>query len=127
MQTCRQCGAVLRPDLGWCGLCFTRVPEVEHTLQGAMRDRAAGAPVAPSEFSRWKASPTSFGPTGRTLLSIGLLIGLLVGEPMLRGLTFVWVGIDVPGPGFVLLYAAVAVPGAAYLLVSRIWKRVRVA
>lgn len=93
----------------------------------AIRDRAAGAPVAPSEFSRWRASPTSFGPAGRTLLSLGLLVGLVIGEPITRGFIFASVGLDVPGTGFVLLYAALALPLGAYLLVGRIWKRVRVA
>jgi hypothetical protein len=26
METCRNCGAELSPDIAWCGLCFTPVP-----------------------------------------------------------------------------------------------------
>jgi hypothetical protein len=92
-----------------------------------MRDRSAGAPIKPTEFSRWKGSATSFGPLGRILLTIGVIVGLVIGEPMLRGFILASVGFDVPGPGFVAFYAVVAVPLCAWLIVTKIWKRVRVA
>jgi hypothetical protein len=91
-----------------------------------MRDRAAGAPITPTEFSRWRGSPTSFGPVGRTMLTIGVLVGLVIGEPLTRGLILAAVGFDPSGPGFMVFYAALAVPLCAYLIVVRIWKRVRV-
>jgi hypothetical protein len=97
------------------------------SLQDAMRDRRPGAPVEPSEFSRWKGSATSFGPVGRVLLTVAVLIGLVVGEPMTRGFILSAVGFDVPGQGFLLFYAAIAVPLCAWLIVMKIWKRVRVA
>ena len=35
------------------------------------------------------------------------------------------IGMDVPGNGLIVLYAAAAIPGAAYLL-ARVWKRERI-
>jgi hypothetical protein len=117
------------PDLEWCGQCFAalpRVPEDRASLQIAVRQRAAGAPVVPSEFSRWRSSPTSFGPVGRSLLTVLTLIGLVAGYPLLRGFILAAVGMDVPGTGFVIMYVVLAIPAGLYL-VGRIWKRVRVA
>ena len=91
-----------------------------------MRDRAVGVPITTMRFSRWRAGPTSFGPFGRTLLTLGVLIGLVIGEPLMRGLMVAMVGFDPNGQGFLVFYAALAVPLCAYLIVVRIWKRVRV-
>jgi hypothetical protein len=117
-------------DLEWCGQCLVALPrqqpEDRASLQVAMRQRAAGAPVTPSEFSRWRGSPTNVGPVGRSLLTIGTLLGLVAGYPMLRGFILAAVGFDVPGSGFVIMYVVLAIPAALYLI-SRIWKRVRVA
>jgi hypothetical protein len=63
---------------------------------------------------------------GRALLTLGALVGLVIGEPMLRGFILASVGFDVPGVGFVIFYVVLAVPAFAYLA-SRIWRRVRVA
>jgi hypothetical protein len=129
VDTCPRCGARVTPDLEWCGQCLAalpRRPDDRDSLQVAMRRRAAGAPVAPSEFSRWRSSPTSFGPVGRSLLTIGMLLGLVAGYPLLRGFILAAVGFDVPGSGFVIMYVVLAIPAGLYL-VGRIWKRVRVA
>jgi hypothetical protein len=77
-------------------------------------------------FSRWKAGPTSFGPTGRMLLSIGVLIAAVIGYPLVRGGILAAVGFDVPGNGFMLLYAGLALPTATYVL-TRVWRPVRIA
>jgi hypothetical protein len=91
-----------------------------------MRDRGGGAPVTASEFSRWRGGPTTFGPVGRSFLTIGMLLVLVAGYPLLRGFILAMVGFDVPGTGFVIMYVALAVPSGLYLG-TRIWKRVRVA
>ena len=133
MDKCRLCGATLAPDLGWCGRCFTPRPTPSQpvaertTLQNAMRDRAAGTAVVHAEFSRWRGGPTSYGPLGRTLLTLAVLIGLVIGEPLMRGLMVATVGFDPSGSGFMVFYAVLAVPVCAYLIVVRIWKRVRIA
>ena len=50
---------------------------------------------------------------------------LIVGYPILRGLIFTVIGMDVPGTGLIFLYALAAIPGAVYLL-TRVWKRERI-
>ena len=77
------------------------------------------------EFSRWRGGATSFGPIGRAFLTLGVIVLLIVGYPILRGLIFTVIGMDVPGNGLIVLYAAAAIPGAAYLL-ARVWKRERI-
>ena len=135
METCSACGAVRSPDLQWCGRCyapFDRAAPAAAPQPAAPRrmprtpGATAAAPPHEAEFSRWRASSTSFGPVGRALLSLLVLAGVVIGYPLVRGLIFSLVGLDVPGTGFLALYAVVAIPAAAYLL-SRIWRRVRVA
>ena len=92
-----------------------------------MRHRTVGNELAPAGFSRWRGSSTSFGPVGRTVMTIGLLVALVVGEPLARGLVFISLGTDVPTYGFMALYGAMAVPIVVYLIVAKVWKRVRVA
>jgi hypothetical protein len=60
------------------------------------------------------------------LLSILVVVGVVVGYPIVRGLIFTTIGLDVPGIGFLMLYAIFALPAAGYLF-ARIWRRVRVA
>ena len=57
METCRNCGAALSPDIEWCGLCFTptgRVPEKELIVLpdvDADAERAAPDPWTNALFS----------------------------------------------------------------------------
>jgi hypothetical protein len=77
------------------------------------------------EFSRWRGGAISFGPIGRAFLTLGVIVLLIVGYPILRGLIFTVIGMDAPGNGLIVPYAAAAIPGAAYLL-ARVWKRERI-
>jgi hypothetical protein len=76
-------------------------------------------------YSRWRGGPTSFGPGGRIMLSVGILIGMVVGYPMVRGGMLAAVGFDVPGKGFMLLYTGLAIPAATFLLL-RVWRLARI-
>ena len=98
------------------------------TLQERLRQQAppGRAERAQATFSRWRGSDTSFGPIGRILLTIGAIILLVAGEPMLRGFIVVSIGFDVPGTGFIVLYVVAAIPAGIYLF-GRIWKRTRIA
>jgi hypothetical protein len=131
VDTCKSCGAALTPDLEWCGRCFAPVA----------RDQPAGGEEAPmwirtqrrervtfeeAAYSRWKAGPTSFGGFGRILLTLLLLAGAVVGYPMARGGMFALIGFDIPGRPFMIGYAVVAAIVVLFLL-TRIWKRARVA
>jgi hypothetical protein len=134
MRTCPHCGARVTDGLAWCNQCYEALPAEGAVAASAAEPplwirsnvgRPARAEVAP-EFSRWRGGATSFGPIGRSLLTLGVLMLLVVGYPMLRGLVFTVLGVDVPGSGFILMYVCVAIPAGAYLL-SRVWKRERVA
>ena len=76
-------------------------------------------------FSRWGASATSFGPLGRILLTLGLIVGLIIGFPIGLGGVSLVVG-DIPSKGFLAIYLVVAVPGGVWCAL-RIWRSVRVA
>jgi hypothetical protein len=115
----------------WCGQCFATLPTPPEDASLQVRLRPHAPPirdvVPPAVYSRWRRSDTSFGPVGRALLTLGLTLALIAGEPMLRGFIVISVGFDVPSAGFLIFYVvAVAVPAGLYLT-TRIWRRVRVA
>jgi hypothetical protein len=137
MRTCPSCGARVADDLEWCNQCYAALPAIseptEAVAAGSVEERPLwtrahiGNPqvkIAP-EFSRWRGGATSFGPFGRALLTLGVIMMLIVGYPILRGLIFTVIGMDIPGSGLILLYAVAAIPGAVYLL-TRVWKRERI-
>ena len=134
MQTCPSCRARVADELAWCNQCYTSLAPAAAPEASApderplwLRSDASGSRIEQaSEFSRWRKGPTSFGPIGRLLLSLGVLVLLVVGYPFLRGFMVASVGFDVPGTGFVIMYVCVAIPTGAYLL-SRVWKRQRIA
>ena len=139
MQTCPTCGARVVNDLEWCNQCYSKLPsaaspemtaaivappEVQRPLW--VRSNIGQPEVKTAqEFSRWRGGATSFGPVGRILLTLGVLVMLIVGYPLLRGLVYAVGGMDVPGVGFILMYACAALPAGAYMLI-RVWKRERI-
>lgn len=135
MRTCPSCGARVADDLEWCNQCYSALPAVQATVETVTAEgerplwtRAhVGNPQVKieSEFSRWRGGATSFGPFGRALLTLGVIVMLIVGYPILRGLIFTVIGMDIPGSGLILLYAVAAIPGSVYLL-TRVWKRERI-
>ncbi len=118
-------------DAAWCGQCFTsRARSEEHANDGVAGALAARRPPPREEahtptYSRFRGSPTSFGPVGRTILSLLTMVGLVIGYPMMRGLMVATVGVDVPGRGFAAMYATIAITAGLYVF-SRIWKPTRV-
>jgi len=138
MRTCPTCGAGGADDLEWCNQCYSALPAVPAPAEAVSASAAEGErplwtrahvgnpPVKiEPEFSRWRGGATSFGPIGRALLTLGVIVMLIVGYPILRGLIFTVIGMDIPGSGLILLYAVAAIPAAVYLL-SRVWKRERI-
>jgi len=138
MRTCPSCGARVADNLEWCNQCYAALPADEAPAEPAAASPVEGErplwtrahignpPVKiEPEFSRWRGGTTSFGPFGRGLLTLGVIVMLIVGYPILRGLIFTVIGMDVPGDGLILLYAVAAIPGAVYLL-NRGWKRERI-
>jgi hypothetical protein len=132
MERCPRCSASVGDGASWCGQCFASLPAEDppgtaRSASGAARIRGPRPPepVHRPTYSRWRGSPTSFGPFGRGLQSFLALIALVIGYPLLRGFMVAAVGFDVPGSGFLAMYAVLAACAYGYLL-SRIWQRTRV-
>jgi hypothetical protein len=136
MPTCPTCGAHVADDLEWCNQCYAALPAVPAPITTDAPAETArplwvrsnvGQPEAKTEpaFSRWRGGATSFGPVGRILLTLGVIAMLIVGYPLLRGLIFSIIGLDVPGAGLIVLYVCAALPAGAYML-NRVWKRERI-
>lgn len=139
MRTCPSCGAHVTDDLAWCNQCYSALPavavpaatavveapvETERPLRVRSNVGQPDVKIAP-EFSRWRGGATSFGPIGRILLTLGVIVMLIVGYPVLRGLIFSVIGMDIPGGGMIILYACAALPAGAYML-NRVWKPERI-
>jgi hypothetical protein len=106
--TCRHCGATLPPSVRWCGLCqepvlefSPREPVHAGTYVGNVRVEA--------RYSRWRASPTTFGPVGRVLATLAVI---LMGP---------WTGISM----FSILYMPVWIMLATMSL-KQVWARQKV-
>lgn len=130
METCPNCGARVSPGLDWCGQCQARLPRPEAErvpLDLVLRGRLPKSePAAKPVFSRTKAGATSFGAVGRAIMTLLLLIAVPIGYPMTRGMAVAFVGLDIPGRGFMIYYFIFVSPFVAYVL-YRIWRRARVA
>jgi hypothetical protein len=137
MRTCPTCGAHVVEDLEWCNQCYSALTAAPPPAEALVVETPAERPlwirsnvgqpdvkIAP-EFSRWRGGATSFGPIGRVMLTLGVIVMLIVGYPLLRGLIYAVGGMDIPGTGLVVLYACVALPGGAYML-NRVWKPERI-
>jgi hypothetical protein len=87
-RTCRNCGTALPPDVRWCGLCYE--PVREFTSRAPLHERIPkpaptrririGSPAAGrsgGRYSRWERTPTTFGPVGRSVLTV-LVVGWIV-------------------------------------------------
>ena len=133
---CPSCGAKVYADQSWCGRCFAPVPTEPSTASPSDVAPPVASPLAarmpaPREpahiptYSRWRGGPTTFGPAGRVVLSLLALVLGVVGYPMSRGFILASVGFDVPGHGYVVMYAVIALVAELYLF-SRIWKRERI-
>ena len=137
MRTCPTCGAHVVEDLEWCNQCYSALPAAQAPSAPAVVEAPAERPLwvrsnigQPDvkhmpEFSRWRGGATSFGPLGRFMLTLGVIVMLIVGYPLLRGLIYAVGGMDIPGKGLVIMYACVALPGGAYML-NRVWKPERI-
>jgi hypothetical protein len=74
-MTCSECGARAPAEAAWCGQCMRRFdapPEPEP--QEFHRQVPIPTPVPARVYSRWRKSATSFGPVGRLLWTLGVLL-----------------------------------------------------
>jgi hypothetical protein len=92
---CRACGAPLRPDLEWCGTCYTRVTTFAARPKVHEPGTFVGIPRPDVRMSRWRASATTMGPVGRVAITIVLLL-LFPWWAILLPLRGVWRSVRVP-------------------------------
>jgi hypothetical protein len=122
MEPCPSCGAALSADAQWCGQCYAVLtPAASAQFGGGAAqpvNRFGGGPstggasvMAPTRTaatltslpatmvkSRWRKSATTFGPIGRVLATIALVVpfvvfvvlavftgGLILGAPIIWG------------------------------------------
>ena len=72
-RTCRTCGTPLSPDVRWCGLC--KDPVREFAPRGPVHTGDFVGSVRPdARYSRWRSSPTAFGPAGRLLATLAVIM-----------------------------------------------------
>jgi hypothetical protein len=106
MDRCGSCGAALPADATWCGQCFTATAPASSGVGGVVTTApglltrpipAPSALAAPVRRTRWRKTSTTFGPVGRVLATLGVLVPLAV--MVVGGLAdpFVWGGAAVWG------------------------------
>jgi hypothetical protein len=108
MNPCRSCGARQPLEAEWCWQCYLPLTKPEPATQDV-------EVLPPARYSRWKASVTTFGPTGKivitsVLVAFGLLMFLLL-KTVEGPLVFADISIYAIGAGFLLRH---------------VWRRVRV-
>ena len=111
--TCPHCGAHARTGAEWCPQCFQALapePNLEEAPAPtfAPPDRFLG-PAMPTEWSRWAKSQTTFGPFGRVMCTLFLVV------------IPVWLGMGY-SPIFSWIWVIAVMPP----LLASIWKRVPV-
>lgn len=99
MSNCASCQALLAPGAAWCTQCYAAVapaaaPYGDRAAESAPRRfvPAAEAPPSLGPPTRWGKTPTTFGPVGRVLATLGLLVPLVF--MIVGGLVFMaaWAG-----------------------------------
>jgi hypothetical protein len=74
-MTCDACGATARVGAAWCGQCHRPFgADSGHETSGYRRHVPPETVSRPEVHSRWRKSPTSFGPVGRILWTVGVLL-----------------------------------------------------
>ncbi|HVW81226.1 MAG TPA: hypothetical protein VHB69_09845 [Mycobacteriales bacterium] len=118
MDQCTGCGATLPPAATWCTQCFavigptasapapTVLPgavaparaagDAGYSIMSGDRQQAAARPPTPMVKTRWRKTPTTFGPVGRLVCTFLLIVPvplLVVGVVVSGGLEIVGAGI----------------------------------
>lgn len=99
MPNCAVCAARCVPDAAWCSQCFAPLGAVATVGATPIAVPALGRFVPAPEAAptlgrptRWRKTPTTFGPAGRILATLGLLVPLVF--MVVGGLVFMaaWAG-----------------------------------
>jgi hypothetical protein len=102
-RACRRCGADLAPDVRWCTFCFTPItPFAERNLAS---DGFVGTPHPDVRSSRWRGGPLTFGPVGRVLITVLVIL---------------------MGPSTISLFSLLYMPvwlGLSIVVLKQVWRR----
>jgi hypothetical protein len=102
VEQCHACGASLTSHTEWCGQCYAprgRASTVPTTavLGGPTRHLPPPRPLPPQvRRTRWRKTTTTFGPVGRMLATIALVVPflfLVVGGILTGGITIFGAGL----------------------------------
>jgi hypothetical protein len=80
MESCQSCGAALTPASQWCGQCYAVVGAAPAAQTSVQQTRPlATASLPPTMLkTRWKKTGTTFGPLGRIIATLALVVPFLV-------------------------------------------------
>jgi hypothetical protein len=110
MDRCATCGAALAVGVSWCGQCYSPAavakaspPEPGSLQPPGWRPLLADVPVeTAARTTRWRKTTTTFGPVGRVLCTLFLVVPFpvltvlgFVADPFCLGGAVIW--------GFVLM------------------------
>ncbi|HET7531424.1 MAG TPA: zinc ribbon domain-containing protein [Mycobacteriales bacterium] len=103
MDRCSSCGAVLTAGATWCGQCFAAAAPPAPPAPASAPTTAWAGPAVPAAGSerlmrttRWAKTDTTFGPVGRVLATVALLVPFVVmvvggiADPFVWGGAAVW-------------------------------------
>jgi hypothetical protein len=113
VEQCHSCGALLTPAATWCGQCYaprgatpagspatlgSGIPAQsgELSIMSGNRQQVAARPATPMIKTRWRKTPTTFGPVGRVVFTFLLFVPvplLIVGVVVTGGLEIIGAGI----------------------------------
>jgi hypothetical protein len=71
--TCGSCGASLRSDASYCGQCFGTLTASGAVTAVGVAPVQQALPTSPT-YTRWQKTTTSFGPVGRILWTVLMLM-----------------------------------------------------
>jgi hypothetical protein len=80
VEPCHACGASVRSEAEWCGQCFAPRARAAATQGTIMTRPLTVAPtLRPTVVrSRWRKTPTTYGPVGRLIATATLVIPFFV-------------------------------------------------
>ena len=82
MEACYACGASLSEDAQWCSQCYAprgRAASTAGPVASLTRPMPAKATLPPQVVkTRWRKTQTTFGPVGRVLCTLGLVVVCIV-------------------------------------------------
>jgi hypothetical protein len=114
MESCHSCGATLSLVETWCGQCYApKGRAAPSPIMAAAMPATTGvpglmirpAPVLPPTVrrSRWRKTQTTFGPVGRVLWTIALVVPVplfivagVVGDLFAFGVAVIWAFVIMP-------------------------------